>query len=81
MAADAVPCPALPVNCGGSYSASNSYSATGCPTAGNSGSGNCSSYSCPSGTSGTPTGTVTCTDGAYSGTLSGCAGGSLSKGI
>ena len=60
-------------NCGGTYS-SNGYSATGCPTAGNSGSGSCSSYSCPSGYSGTASGSVTCSDGSYSGSLSGCHG-------
>ena len=65
----------MPANCGGSYSAPNGYSATGCPTAGYGGGfGTCSSYSCPSGTTGTPTGTVTCYDGSYSGVFSGCHG-------
>ena len=55
-------------NCGGSYS-SNGYTASGCPSVG---SGTCSSYNCPYGFSGTPTGTVTCNQGSYSGTLTGC---------
>ena len=38
------------------------------------GSASCSSYNCPFGFSGTPSGTVTCSDGSYSGTLSGCSG-------
>ena len=57
-------------NCGGSYS-SNGYTASGCPSVG---SGSFSSYNCPFGFSGTPSGTVTCSDGSYSGTLSGCSG-------
>ena len=60
-------------NCAGTHSY-NGYTATGCPTAGNGGSGSCSSYSCPSGYSGTASGTVTCTAGQTSGTLSGCQG-------
>ena len=61
-------------NCGGTYFPSNGYSASGCPTGGNGASGSCSSYSCPSGYSGTASGTVTCADNSYTGTLSGCHG-------